>query len=195
MGSVVRLVSKNPDTELLLRARTTFDASATLAAISTPTLVLQHRGMQDDSEALRILATMPDARLVDLKNTGDSNMIGPIVEFVLGTAEDESQTAAGSGFRTILFTDVVGSTPLLATLKDERMRAVMRDHDAVVEAPVMGHRGRVVKSLGDGVMAEFALPSAAVEAAIAMQRGIREQFASSDVPLRLRIGINAGNRS
>ena len=35
-------------------------------------------------------------------------------------------------------------------------------------------------------------PSAAVECAIAMQQGIREQFADSDVPIRLRIGINAG---
>ena len=35
-------------------------------------------------------------------------------------------------------------------------------------------------------------PSAAVECAIAMQRGIRDQFADADVPIRLRIGINAG---
>ena len=41
-------------------------------------------------------------------------------------------------------------------------------------------------------MAEFAVRSAAVECAIAMQRGIQAQFADSDVPIRLRIGINAG---
>ena len=41
-------------------------------------------------------------------------------------------------------------------------------------------------------MAEFAVPSAAVECAIAMQRGIQAQFGEADVPIRLRIGINAG---
>ena len=45
-------------------------------------------------------------------------------------------SATDSPFRTILFTDVVGSTPLLAQLKDAKMREVMRDHDAVLQAAV-----------------------------------------------------------
>ncbi len=97
-----------------------------------------------------------------------------------------------NAFRTILFTDVVSSTPLLTQLRDARMREVMRDHDAVLEAAVTGHGGRVVKTIGDAFMAEFAVPSAAVEAAIEAQRAIREKFADSDVPVRIRIGINAG---
>ena len=100
--------------------------------------------------------------------------------------------ATGQGFRTILFTDVVASTPLLVQLKDERMRAIMRDHDAVLHAAVTEHDGRVIKTIGDAFMADFAVPSAAVACAIAMQRGIRDQFADADVPIRLRIGINAG---
>ncbi len=50
----------------------------------------------------------------------------------------------------------------------------------------------MVKTIGDAFMAEFAVPSGAVEAAIAAQRGIRDKFGDSDVPIRLRIGINAG---
>ncbi len=92
----------------------------------------------------------------------------------------------------ILFTDVVASTPLLAQLKDAKMREVMHDHDAVLDAAVTEHGGRVVKEIGDAFMAEFAVPSAAVDCAIAMQRGIQTQFADTDVPIRLRIGINAG---
>ena len=72
------------------------------------------------------------------------------------------------------------------------MREVVRDHDAVLQAAVDDHGGRVVKEIGDAFMAEFAVPSSAVECAIAMQRGIQAQFADSDVPIRLRIGINAG---
>ena len=72
------------------------------------------------------------------------------------------------------------------------MRAIMRDHDAVLQAAVEQHNGRVIKTIGDAFMADFEVPSAAVECAIGMQRGIRERFADSDVPIRLRIGINAG---
>ena len=72
------------------------------------------------------------------------------------------------------------------------MRDVMHDHDTVLRAAVDEHGGRVVKTIGDAFMAEFSVPSAAVEAAIAMQLGILDKFADSDVPIRLRIGINAG---
>jgi adenylate cyclase len=41
-------------------------------------------------------------------------------------------------------------------------------------------------------MTGFATPSSPVQAAIAMQRGIRDQCSDSDVPIRLRIAINAG---
>jgi len=41
-------------------------------------------------------------------------------------------TVPAGAFRAILFTDVVASTPLLAHLEDEKMRAVMRDHDEVL---------------------------------------------------------------
>ncbi len=49
-----------------------------------------------------------------------------------------------------------------------------------------------MKPICDAFMAEFSAPSAAIEATIASQRGIRERFADSDGPVRLRIGINAG---
>jgi len=68
----------------------------------------------------------------------------------------------------------------------------MHLHDAVMEAAVTRHGGRVVKTIGDAFMAEFAVPSAAVEAAIEAQQEIRGKFVGSDVPVQVRIGINAG---
>ena len=82
-------------------------------------------------------------------------------------------TYRAGGLRTILFTDVVASTPLLAQLKDAKMREIMHDHDAVLTAAIADHGGRVIKEIGDAFMADFAVPSAAVEAAIAMQQGIQ----------------------
>jgi adenylate cyclase len=95
-------------------------------------------------------------------------------------------------FRTIMFTDIASSTPLLAELRDAKMREVMRGHDEVLAAAVARHSGHVIKTIGDGLMAEFAVPSSAVAAAIEAQRGIREKFAANDLPVRVRIGINAG---
>ena len=50
----------------------------------------------------------------------------------------------------------------------------------------------VPHKIGDGFMVDFAVPSRAVECAIEIQRGIAARFADSDLPIRLRIGINAG---
>ena len=179
------------------------DVSDLLARVSAPTLVLARQDGYYGIDGSRMLATkIPDAHMVVQPGTSAALWTGDVeatcaeIDAFL-TYKDESgegSTAhADPGpFRTILFTDVVASTPLLAQLKDERMRTIMRDHDAVLQAAVDEHEGRVVKTIGDAFMADFAVPSSAVECAIAMQRGIREQFADSDVPIRLRIGINAG---
>ena len=179
------------------------DVSDLLARVPAPTPVLARQDGYYGIDGSRMLATkIPDAHMVVQPGTSAALWTGDVeatcaeIDAFL-TYKDESgegSTAhADPGpFRTILFTDVVASTPLLAQLKDERMRTIMRDHDAVLQAAVDEHEGRVVKTIGDAFMADFAVPSSAVECAIAMQRGIREQFADSDVPIRLRIGINAG---
>ena len=170
------------------------DVRPELAQVSTPTLVLAYsEGGLGVDLPLAVAAALDDSRSVVLPHRwrNPEDTLEAIREFL---GEDSSGGTASSlgPFRTILFTDVVASTPILAQLKDARMREVMRDHDAVLQAAVDEHDGRVVKEMGDAFMAEFAVPSAAVACAIAMQRGIQAQFADTDVPIRLRIGINAG---
>ncbi|MCA9826641.1 MAG: adenylate/guanylate cyclase domain-containing protein [Dehalococcoidia bacterium] len=178
------------------------DVRHCLASVQCPTLVLHVRGdrVVPFEQARLLAASIPEARLVTLE--GIRHTPGPaeveqwfaaVAPFLESIKERESIVRRRQlAFRTILFTDVVSSTPLLTQLRDVKMREVMRDHDAVMEAAVTGHGGRVVKTIGDAFMAEFAVPSAAVEAAIEVQRAIREKFADSDVPVRIRIGINAG---
>ena len=178
------------------------DISALLPNWTTPTLALQR--MEDGycqtlQDGIRIASQIPDARLAPIPGmtnfsyTENVEAIISEIESFLGQGPAIAlQHARQSAFRTILFTDVVSSTPLLAQLRDAKMREVMRDHDEVLAAAVTGHGGRVIKTIGDAFMAEFAVPSAGIEAAIAAQRGIRERFAESDVPIRIRIGINAG---
>ena len=172
-------------------------AAAALPHVDVPTLLLCRRECEPYPVAFgqRLAAGIPDSRLVVLDGNcafmfGDdpSAVSSAITRFL----DEENGAPSSTAFRAILFTDVVASTPLLAQLKDAKMREVMRDHDAILQAAVDEHGGRVVKEIGDAFMAEFAVPSAAVECAIAMQRGIQAQFADTDVPIRLRIGINAG---
>jgi class 3 adenylate cyclase len=139
-------------------------------------------------------ARIPGARLIGLSGAALDPWLGDVdaVAAYFDSLGPAARSRSSSGLSTILFTDVVSSTPLLSQLKDERMRQVMRDHDAVCETAITEHGGRVVKTIGDSFMAEFSVPSAAIGAAIAIQRGVRERFADSDVPVRLRIGINAG---
>ena len=177
-----------------------FDATHELAAIRCPTLVVHRRDLNvwGDSLARELAGGIAGSRLMLLDGESVLPYIGnqeEALQRVLGFLDEVQAESVGpiaKGFRTILFTDVVASTPLLAQLKDAKMREVMRDHDAVLQSAVDEHGGRVVKEIGDAFMAEFAVPSAAVECAIAMQRGIQAQFADTDVPIRLRIGINAG---
>ena len=49
-----------------------------------------------------------------------------------------------------------------------------------------------VKAMGDGFMTSFGSASRALDAAIAMQRAITDHFEETETPIRIRVGINAG---
>ncbi len=94
-------------------------------------------------------------------------------------------TTAGA-FRTILFTDVEGSTALTERLGDEKARNLLRDQERLVREALRTHGGAEIKTLGDGFMASFGSALRAIECAMAIQEG------ACDLPMRLRIGLNAG---
>lgn len=87
---------------------------------------------------------------------------------------------------TVLFTDLVGSTELAAELGDSGWRELLLLHDRVVEVEVARHRGRVVKSLGDGALAVFDGPSRALGCALAVREGIGQ------LGLSVRAGLHTG---
>jgi class 3 adenylate cyclase len=87
---------------------------------------------------------------------------------------------------TVLFTDIVSSTERAAQLGDARWRALLERHDEAVCAEVKRHRGRLVKSLGDGALATFDGPSRAIGCAIAIRDRVR------DLGLGMRAGLHTG---
>ena len=65
---------------------------------------------------------------------------------------------------------------------------------AIIDPAITAERGRIIKTMGDGLLLEFASPGDAVRAALAVQRAMAQRAAAGlhAEPLRLRIGINHG---
>jgi class 3 adenylate cyclase/tetratricopeptide (TPR) repeat protein len=98
-----------------------------------------------------------------------------------------------SGLAVLVFSDLVDSTALLAKLGDDRMEAVRKAHVDDVTAVVDIAGGRVVKTLGDGVMASFESALGALRAAAGIQAGVeRLDGANGQIGIAARVGIAAG---
>jgi class 3 adenylate cyclase len=87
---------------------------------------------------------------------------------------------------TVLFTDLVRSTTSAELLGDERWTDLLARHHAAVRRELEVHRGREVKTTGDGFLATFENPADAVECA----RRVREQV--RNLALEVRMGIHSG---
>ena len=111
--------------------------------------------------------------------------MGGIVEHEIG------EPYVDTAFRTILFTDLEGSTDLTQRLGDARAMGVLRAHDQIIRDAVRLHGGSEVKHTGDGMMAAFPSVTGAIESAVQIQRRFADG-AQTDVPLRIRIGMSAG---
>jgi class 3 adenylate cyclase len=106
---------------------------------------------------------------------------------------DLSRTLDSDGTVTIVFTDIVDSTVLLARLGDEAWVSLLRLHNAVIEETTAAHGGAVVEVQGDGSMLAFPSARRAVACAQAIQREIGRAFADRAIPIRVRIGVHTGD--
>jgi predicted ATPase len=73
------------------------------------------------------------------------------------------------------------------------MTVALARHDGILNDAIESAGGTVVKTTGDGMMAVFPTPAGAVDAAIAAQHGLAEAEWPETGPLRVRMGINAGD--
>jgi adenylate cyclase len=90
------------------------------------------------------------------------------------------------GTFAIVFTDIVGSTALRGTLKDERMSELLHTHFGRSDELIAQHGGWRVKTIGDGVLALFRTAGSALDFA----RAIQENPGPKN--LRMRAGIHVG---
>lgn len=96
--------------------------------------------------------------------------------------------------RTILFTDIEGSTERWDT-EPSTMRALLADHNDVLEAVIAQHHGTLVNFTGDGVVAAFERTSDALDTALEVQAALVDgpsRVQVSTTPLSLRMGLHRG---
>src|SRR5688500_17678655 len=102
-----------------------------------------------------------------------------------------SDQTAQRRLAAVLAADVVGYSDLMSK-DDEGTLSRLRDlRRQVIEPRIHSHRGRLVKTIGDGFLVEFASPVEAVRCALELQEALaggsgREVFK----PLQMRVGIN-----
>jgi class 3 adenylate cyclase len=186
-----------------LAAFAQFDVADLLPQVKVPTLVLHRRELSWlSADVPRGLASrIPNARLAILEGGSGAGFLGD-TEAVLRTLHDflgESESAAvwaqplaADALRTILFTDIEGSTALTQRLGDAAAREVLRAHERIVREALQAHGALDVKALGDGFMASFSSATRALDCAIAIQRDCAEHNQTAAEPVRVRIGLNAG---
>ncbi len=92
----------------------------------------------------------------------------------------------------VLFADVSGSTTLYEKLGDRAALDVIDSVLALLKRSVDGQSGQVVKTTGDGVMAVFADPDAAVGAATEMQSRVSALAPFGGTQVSVRIGFHVG---
>src|SRR5438105_856381 len=101
--------------------------------------------------------------------------------------------ARDPGIRTIVFTDIVDSTPMTQHIGDEAAMEFLEVHDRIVRGALSASGGREVKHTGDGIMASFFSAASAVKCAARIQREIADHARENkDRAIQLRIGVAAG---
>jgi class 3 adenylate cyclase len=167
------------------------DVREVLPSIQCPTLVLRRRDETGFAErhSRYVADGIPGARFLELPGAGPvllgevDDAVDHIQEFLTGA---RPPALSDRILATVLFTDIVGSTERAAALGDGPWRALLQRHDDLVRSEVERHRGRFVKSLGDGALAIFDGPSRAISSAVAIRDGVHE------LGLEIRAGLHTG---
>ena len=95
----------------------------------------------------------------------------------------------------VLFTDLVGSTDLMAQIGQDAFAALRREHFTRLRGAAAQNSGREVKTLGDGILVVFDSASDTVACSIAMQQMVDRQARNRGVPLAIRVGLAVGEVS
>lgn len=177
-----------------MRALAGLDIRPILPLVRAPTLVLHRVGdpTVPIGQGRYVAEQIPGATLVELEGHDHYPMVGDAQPILAAT----SAFISGDGLAvdsdpervlaTVLFTDIVRSTETLATVGDRRWHELIDRHFDHASSAIERHRGRLVRTAGDGTLATFDGPARAIRCAEAIKDS------SQRIGLAIRAGLHAG---
>jgi class 3 adenylate cyclase len=140
-------------------------------------------------------------RVVGLETGADDYIAKPFeprellarVKSVLRRQALEAGSTTPRRLAAILVADVAGYSRLVSEDEEgtlERLRALRRNR---IDPALAAHRGRIVKTTGDGILVEFTSVLDAVRCAVALQRGLAMSAVAESQRLVYRFGIHLGD--
>lgn len=169
------------------------DVRAMLPLVSVPVVVISRQrstfGIKGIEGGRYIAERIADARFVAL--AGEGGVLGPSALQLLEPLEEILGASVARPSRervlaTVVFTDIVDSTGLAASLGDRHWGRFLDAYEDVARRETDHFRGRVIKSTGDGSLLTFNSPTAALRAVCAIEREARAQG------LSIRAGVHTG---
>ncbi len=187
-----RLVASPSGYEELARVFSDMDVRSVLPAIHVPTLVLQRAGdaITSAEQGRYVAEQIEGARYVELPGVdhipfaGDADALLDEVEaFVTGAPPAH---VSDTILATVLFTDIVGSTELQASLGDRAWKELMDRHHAAVRDLLERFRGLEQDTAGDGFYVRFDGPARAIRCAEEIVIAVRA------LGIEVRAGLHTG---
>jgi pimeloyl-ACP methyl ester carboxylesterase len=194
LGTLERMSASPGMARATLEAMFRIDVRSILPTISVPTLVIHARddvGIPVQAGGRYLADHIPGAQMLEVDGTDHAPwftdpdaILNRIEEFLTGGHAAPSQSHRA--LRTVLFTDVVGSTQRAASAGDERWRAVLTRLGEITTDLAERFGGTVVKSTGDGHLITFDGPTQAIRCAEALRDDAEK------LGIEIREGIHTG---
>ena len=172
---------------------TQIDMDPLLGQVHTPVLVFHRRENRiwDIETSRATAARLPNGQFVELDGSENDLFLGDTAPVLAEIARflrdpDANVDRDDRPLATVLFTDIVESTERLAAIGDQAWLSLLDRHDRTIGTLVTEHRGRVIRGLGDGVLATFDGPARAVRCATAIRDGLAADG------LTVRAGLHTG---
>lgn len=191
LGMVERLGASPGMARATVASAMRLDVTDLLDSVHVPCLVVHAKDDLIPVQGARLMARrIPGARLLEVDGadhapwfSSPEEIAGEIEQLLTGERHAPQPDRV---LATVLFTDIVGSTERVAELGDARWRAVLERHDELTRDHVAKFGGTTVKSTGDGQLATFEGPAAAIRGAVA----VRDALAREEISIRA--GLHAG---
>jgi class 3 adenylate cyclase len=192
LARAIRLSANPAVIEPWLRLVRQLDARPRLPDIEVPVLAVHRTGdrVLDVSHGRYLAEHLPNATYLEIPGRDhvpwgrDFDLIMAEVEhFLTGRRPGESSRAA---MHTVMFTDIVASTPRVVAMGDQAWKALLERHDEISQDLLERFGGRIVKATGDGLLADLPTPSEALQCAQALVAELRA------IGLDLRVGVHVG---